>query len=308
MGSAPPARPRPRDRTGARDRGAARPNLRPAPDRRSASPRPPAVPWRGPRRRASCASGGEQGSAQTLAIAVSRAAIQLFRRSGWLTRKGAMPSPVALPMPSVRRRSGSSRAARFAAKNGGHVFRPDRRRRRGSARRPASPRGTGHPSGHAPPPRRDRAAPNLPEPLDRPWCASGNPPRRFAPGRADAPPRGETRRDPRGRPERLARERTSSRSLTRPASCFGTLPARRSISAASGSPVHQGEGRVPGLRDHAVRAQVIGQVMGESDEAVALPLPLYAIRRHGPRRSRPPPIPCAQPASRHASARAEARA
>jgi hypothetical protein len=40
-----------------------------------------------------------------------------------------------------------------------------------------------------------------------------------------------------------------------------------------GLPVHQREGRVPGLRDHPVGAQVIGQVMGEGDEAVGLPLP-----------------------------------
>ena len=104
----------------------------------------------------------------------------------------------------------------------------------------------------------------------------------------------------------LAREQ-ASRSLTRPASCFRHVAREAFDIRRFGLPVHQGEGRVPGLRDHAVRAQVIGQVMGESDEAVALPLPLYAIDGmahaglvHRPFRALSLPAATLQPAQKHA--------
>ena len=55
---------------------------------------------------------GAKGCARTRARASSRAIIQLFNKTGWRTRNGAMPSPVEFPTPSARRVAGSSRAAR----------------------------------------------------------------------------------------------------------------------------------------------------------------------------------------------------
>ena len=74
------------------------------------------------RTKCSCWPRVATGSARTRASAVSRAVIQRSMRAGWRTRNGAMPRPVALPMPSRRRSGGARVTAVCAAAQRGHAL------------------------------------------------------------------------------------------------------------------------------------------------------------------------------------------
>jgi hypothetical protein len=182
-----------------------------------------------------------------------------------------MPRPVALPMPSARRSAGSKRTARSPPAHCGHML--------GQV-------------GHEGPDQPDGQHLDPERPVHQ-----GTPRHRVVIGRAElarAVDGGRAHQvadlvDPRG-VGLLPLGEAADHVLPQPARAIGARQDKLAVTDAPrlllrhvareprdvlglGLPVHQREGGVPGLRDHPVGAQVIGQVMGEGDKAVGLPLP-----------------------------------